>query len=171
MAAAPVRRILGVDPGTRITGWGIVDVNGNAVRLVAAGYVKTKGPEMANRLAEIQTAIADVIARHTPGGLAVETPYVGKNPRSALAIGMARGAALVAAALADMPVHEYPPSTVKKSVVGRGGASKEQVSAMVRVLLGLQAVPEPADVTDALAVALAHAHRLRSAGPPPRART
>ncbi len=152
-------RVLGVDPGTRVAGWGVVQVKGNANRLVAAGAIRTRGKTMALRLAEVRAGLAEVIATHEPTVVAVETPFIGKSPKSALAVGMARAAAMIAAGDAGLEVHEYPPATVKKAVVGRGGASKEQVAAMVRVLLGLATTPEPEDATDALAVALAFVHR------------
>jgi len=160
-AAAPptTRRVLGVDPGTRIAGWGVVEARGSSRLCVAAGAVHLREPSVERRLAELHRALAEVIAAHSPSEVAVERPFFGKNAASALTVGMARGVALLAAAEADLPVHEYPPATVKRAVVGRGAASKQQVAAMVRVLLGLRETPSPADVTDALAVALAHVQR------------
>jgi crossover junction endodeoxyribonuclease RuvC len=157
--APSVRRILGVDPGTRVTGWGVVEVSGNRSRLVACGAVRTAGPSLAGRLREVHVALRDVASLHSPGVLAVERPFFGKNASSALAVGMARGTAFLVAAEAGIDVREYPPATVKRAVVGNGAASKEQVSRMVSLLLGLAKAPEPADATVALAVALADAHR------------
>lgn len=154
-----VRRILGVDPGTRVAGWGVVEVSGNQSRLVACGVVRTRGDDIPQRLLQVRDALREVVAAHRPDVLAVERPFFGKNASSALAVGMARGVALLAAAEAGLDVHEYPPATVKRAVVGNGNASKEQVGRMVSLLLGLATVPEPADATDALAVALADAHR------------
>ena len=142
-----------------MTGWAVIDPNGTSRSIVAAGHVRTKGPGMHERLAEIRGALAAVIAEHGPDVLAVETPFLGRNPKTALAIGMARGAVLCAAGSSGLEFAEYAPATVKKSVVGRGSASKEQVAAMVVAILGLAEAPRPEDVTDALAVALAHAHR------------
>lgn len=158
-ASTAPRRILGVDPGTRVAGWGVVEVRGNQARLVAAGAVRTRSPTVPERLVEVRDALREVIREHAPDAMSVETPYFGKNAASALVVGMARGVALLTAAETGLPVHEYPPATVKKAVVGRGSASKEQVAAMVRVVLGLREVPGPADVTDAIAIALAHVHR------------
>lgn len=160
-APAPptARRVLGVDPGTRIAGWGVVEARGSARTCVAAGAVHLRATSVEGRLAELHRALAEVIAAHAPAEVAVERPFFGKNAASALTVGMARGVALLAAAEAGLPVHEYPPATVKRAVVGRGAASKQQVAAMVRVLLGLRETPSPADVTDALAVALAHVQR------------
>lgn len=151
--------MLGVDPGTRVAGWGVVEVTGNRTRLVACGAVRTKGPALADRLREVREALRDVVAAHGPTVLAVERPFFGKNASSALAVGMARGIAFLAAAEAGLEVREYPPATVKRAVVGNGNASKDQVARMVTLLLGLPSVPQPADATDALAVALADAHR------------
>jgi crossover junction endodeoxyribonuclease RuvC len=163
------RRVLGIDPGTRVAGWGVVEVRGNTSRLVAAGAVRLRAGSVEARLAELRSALAEVIAAHAPEVVSVERPFFGKNAASALTVGMARGIALLVAAEAGLAVHEYPPATVKKAVVGRGGASKEQVAAMIRVLLGLREAPKPADVTDALAIALAHVHR--SGGPNVEARS
>ncbi len=159
VSPAPTLRVLGVDPGTRLAGWGVVEVRGNAARLVAAGAIRTGAPTLEGRLVQVRDGLAEAIRAHAPHVVSVERPFFGKNATSALAVGMARGAALIAAAEAGLAVHEYPPATVKKAVVGRGGAAKEQVAAMVRVILGLREIPGPADVTDALAVALAHVHR------------
>jgi len=159
--AEPVRRrILGIDPGTRITGWGLVELEGSRSRLVACGAIRTKGPDMDGRLLEIHTGLVRVLAESSPGVVALERPFLGKNPSAALAVGMARGVAVLAAAQAGLRVRELTPAMVKKAVVGNGNAAKEQVAAMVRVLLGVRDLPGPADVTDALAVALAATHRL-----------
>lgn len=158
--SAPVaRRILGVDPGTRVAGWGVVEVAGNRTRLVACGAIRARGDDIPKRLLDVHDALRCVIAEHRPGVLAVERPFFGKNASSALAVGMARGTAFLVAAEAGLEVREYPPATVKRAVVGNGNASKDQVGRMVSLLLGLAAVPEPSDATDALAVALADAHR------------
>ena len=157
---APVpRRILGIDPGTRVAGWGLVEATGNRSKLVSHGVLRLRTESMPTRLKELADGLRDVIRGQAPTAIAVETQFFGKSAASALAVGMARGVALLVAADAAVPVHEYTPATVKKAVVGNGNASKEQVAAMVRVLLGLTETPRPADVTDAIAIALAHAHR------------
>ncbi len=160
--------VLGIDPGTRVTGWGVVEVRGNRARVIAAGAITTRTGSVPERLHEIHEALRKVVAAHAPGAIAVERPFFGKNASSALVVGMARGVALLSAAEAGLGVHEYPPATVKKAVVGRGSASKAQVAAMVRVILGLAVTPTPSDVTDALAVALAHVHRSAGAKIPSR---
>jgi crossover junction endodeoxyribonuclease RuvC len=157
--APPVRRILGVDPGTRVAGWALVEVAGNRSRLVACGVMRMRAEGMAGRLLEFGAALRTVIREQSPNAIAVETQFFGKGAPAAFAVGMSRGVALFVAAESDVAVHEYTPATVKKAVVGNGNASKEQVAAMVRVLLGLAETPKPADVTDAIAIALAHAHR------------
>lgn len=161
LPAVPVatRRILGVDPGTRVAGWGVVEVSGNRSRLVACGAVRLAGDDVPRRLLALRDALRAVVDEHRPGVLVVERPFFGKNASSALAVGMARGAALLLAAECGLDVREYPPATVKGAVAGNGNASKEQVARMVTLLLGLPAPPGPPDATDALAVALADAHR------------
>lgn len=154
-------RILGVDPGTRTAGWGIVDRRGNRCHLVAFGAIRTRGPEMHERLHEVFRGLLAVVAEHAPHVVAVERPFVARNPQTALSIGMARGTALLVAADGGLPVHEYTPAMVKKANVGNGAAGKHQVAAMVRAQLGLTEVPKPEDASDALAVALTHAHRVR----------
>ncbi len=155
----PVRRILGIDPGTRVAGWALVETSGNRSRLAACDVLRMRGEAMPARLKELADGLRAVIARERPTAVAVETQFFGKSAAAALAVGMARGVALVVAAEAAVPIHEYTPATVKKAVVGNGNAGKHQVAAMVRVILGLAEVPKPTDVTDAIAIALAHAHR------------
>lgn len=157
----PPLRILGIDPGTRVAGWGVVDRSGSSCRLVAYGTIRTKGPEVAQRLVEVFRGLREVLAEHRPHVIAVERPFVARNPQTALSIGMARGAALIAAGEVELPVHEYTPAMVKKANVGNGNAGKHQVAAMVRAQLGLTETPKPEDASDALAVALTHAHRVR----------
>jgi len=136
--------------------------------MVSAGAIRIKAKEIPERLVELHRALEEVVRETQPSCVSIETPYFGKNATSALVVGMARGVAVLTAAEAGLPVHEYPPATIKKAVVGRGGASKEQVAAMVRVILGLRETPKPADVTDALAIALAHVHRSGGAPVPSR---
>ena len=153
-------RVLGIDPGTRVVGWGVVEGDGSRVRAVAWGALRARASlEIPARLRILHEGVRGLIAEHRPGLVAVEEAFFGKGARAALALGEGRGAALVAAALAGVPVRQFPPATVKKAVTGRGGAAKEQVGAMVRVLLGLAEIPEPADAADALAVAICAMHR------------
>jgi crossover junction endodeoxyribonuclease RuvC len=153
------RRILGVDPGTRVAGWALVETSGNRSRLVACDVLRLRTEDMPTRLKHLADGLRGVIEAQRPTAVAVETQFFGKNASSALTVGMARGVALLVAAESGIAIHEYTPATVKKAVVGNGNASKHQVAAMVRVILGLAEVPKPADATDAIAIALAHAHR------------
>ena len=120
--ARPVFRVLGIDPGTRVAGWGVGDVQGGRARLVSAGAIRIKAKDVPNRLVELHQALAEVVRESKPSCVSIETPYFGKNASSALVIGMARGIAVLSAAEAGLPVHEYPPATIKKAVAGRGGA-------------------------------------------------
>ena len=150
------RRVLGIDPGLAVTGYGIVDERGSGGHLVASGTIRstTKLPR-AERLARIHDAVSALIAEHRPHEVAVETQFVSENVKSAMAIGEARAAAMIAAAQGGCPVNEYAPRAVKESVTGWGAAPKEQVQQMVLVHLGLTSLAGPLDVTDAIAVALA----------------
>jgi crossover junction endodeoxyribonuclease RuvC len=153
-----VIRIFGVDPGSTVTGWGVVDCAGPRLSFVAAGVIRPKrGLSRAHRLAAIHGALCALIAEHSPGEAAVEETFVNASPRDALVLGEARGVALLAPASAGLAVAEYAANTIKKSVVGRGHADKTQVQAMVRVLLPASG-EQAADAADALAVAICHAH-------------
>ncbi len=153
-------RILGIDPGLQITGFGVIEKNGNRLAYVASGCVKTGRHELAIRLKSIADGLADVIAEHRPDEAAVEKVFVNVNPQSTLALGHARGAGILAAVMAGLPVSEYTALQVKQSVVGAGHAKKEQVQQMVRRLLSLAGEPSP-DAADALACAICHAHASR----------
>lgn len=150
--------ILGLDPSLSCTGWGIVRVEGSRLSHMANGQVKTdaKAP-MAERLAALQAGIAAVIATQRPDRAAAEEVYLNKNPQSTLKLAQARGAVLAACGAAGIPVREHAARAVKKAVVGTGAAEKEQVQAMLKVLLPGAAVAGP-DAADALAVAIADAH-------------
>ena len=151
-------RILGLDPGLRRTGWGVIQVEGNLLRFVAAGTVCSDDKlDLAERLAQLHRGVIQVIGAWSPDLAAVEETFVNKNPMSTLKLGQARGAVMLAASLSGLPVGEYPPNAVKKAVVGAGHAAKEQVGMMVRTLLG-GAKFDGADAADALAVAICHAH-------------
>ena len=150
-------RLLGLDPGLRVTGWGVIEVDGNRLRHVADGSVATGSGSLAERLARLYEGLTVVIREHDPHEAAVEETFVNRNPESTLKLGHARGIALLVPAHAGLPVAEYSATLVKKSVVGNGHAAKEQVQMMVRTLLpGAQL--ETADAADALAVAICHAH-------------
>ena len=151
-------RLLGIDPGLRATGWGIVDASGNRLSHVAHGVVRSDGRQsLARRLTQIHQGLGDVVERFGPDEAAVEEVFVNRNPSSTLRLGHARGVALLAPALAGIPVSEYATNLVKKSVVGTGHATKTQIAEMVRRLLP-GCVPDGSDAADALAVAICHAH-------------
>lgn len=153
-------RVLGIDPGTRVVGWGVVDGQGSTLRAVAFGAIRAPASgEVPARLRRIHEGVRDLIAEHRPDLVAIEEAFLGEHARAALALGEGRGAILVAAALADLPVVQFPPATVKKAVSGRGSAEKHQVGAMVKLLLALPEVPSPPDAADALAVAICALHR------------
>jgi len=157
LPVAPVRRILGIDPGLRSTGFGIIVVTGSTLTFVACGCIRSSERELPARLKVILHDLGAVIAQHRPTEVAVEKVFVNVNPQSTLLLGQARGAAIAAAVLADLAVSEYTALQVKQAVVGHGKAAKEQVQEMVRRLLKLAAAPS-SDAADALACAIAHAH-------------
>ncbi len=146
--------MLGIDPGSRTTGYGVIE-EGETLRYVASGCIETTRGGFPGRLADIFRGVEAVIAEHAPDEFVIEEVFVARNPQSALKLGQARGVAIAAAVDADLPVSEYAARSVKQAVVGTGRATKEQVQYMVRVLLSLSAAP-PADAADALAVAICH---------------
>ena len=151
-------RILGIDPGLGITGYGVVEKDGSLLQYVASGRIVSNDREaLSERLSTILDGLAEVIASFHPGEVAVEKVFVNVNPKSTLLLGQARGAAICAAVLARLPVSEYTALQVKQAVVGQGHARKEQVQEMVRRLLKLPAAPGT-DASDALACAICHAH-------------
>ena len=149
--------ILGIDPGSRITGLGVISAQGSELRHVFSESVKLPKAELPERLKSIYARLQSVIAQTRPDVVAIEKVFIAKNPQSALILGHARGAAMLAAINNALPVIEYSATEVKKTVVGRGRADKAQVQHMMRVLLGLRVAPEE-DASDALAVAVCHAH-------------
>jgi len=150
-------RILGIDPGLQVTGFGVIDKQGTRLAYVTSGCVRSRRGELAERLATLLAGLNEVIAEHRPQQVVIEKVFVNVNPSSTLALGQARGAAICAAVLAGLPVAEYTALQVKKSVVGNGHAGKEQVQHMVTRLLALPGAPG-ADASDALACAICHAH-------------
>lgn len=156
-------RILGIDPGLRLTGFGVIEKIGEKLSYIASGTIKTttgRGDELEDlpsRLKTILDGLFEVIQTYGPQQVAVEKVFVNVNPQSTLLLGQARGAAISAAVMRDLPVAEYTALQVKQSVVGNGHAAKEQVQEMVKRLLNLPAVPKP-DSADALACAICHAH-------------
>jgi crossover junction endodeoxyribonuclease RuvC len=155
--AIGVRRILGIDPGLRVTGFGILEARGNVLVYVNSGCIRATGSSLPIRLGVIVRDLAHVIAEERPTEVAVEKVFVNINPHSTLLLGQARGAAIAAAVIAGLPVSEYTAGQVKQAVVGGGRALKPQVQEMVRRLLGLPGIPA-SDAADALATAICHAH-------------
>lgn len=153
-------RILGVDPGSITTGFGVIDYERGRLALVEQGAIGTKrGAELPDRLAVIHDGLREVIGRTRPQAIAIETPFAGKNVSSLIQLAHARGVVLLAARSAELEIFEYAPRSVKSAVVGYGGAEKEQVAKMVRMLIpGCAAVKMSADAADALAIAICHAH-------------
>ena len=159
--------VLGVDPGTLVTGYGVISVANGGMDVLACGAVRNRAETaMAGRLKHIYNSLAAVIEHYRPDEFALETAFYGKNAQSALKLGQARGVALLAAVVRDIPTSEYSPREVKTAIVGNGTASKEQVQYMVKALLGLPEAPRPFDVSDALAVALCHLQRKQAGRPP-----
>lgn len=150
-------RILGIDPGSRITGYGVIESDGRHSRHIASDGIRLSEGPLSQRLGHIFREVAEVIALHHPDCMVVEQVFVARNPSSALKLGQARGAAICAGVIAGLPVHEYSPREAKLAIVGTGAADKMQVQHMIRLLLSLNARPQ-ADAADALAIALCHAH-------------
>ncbi|NTU83128.1 MAG: crossover junction endodeoxyribonuclease RuvC [Chloroflexales bacterium] len=152
-------RTLGIDPGTAIMGWGVVDEQGGQITLVATGALTTPaGMPHPERLRILYDGLCELIARHRPDDAAIEELFFGKNVNTAITVGQARGVALLALVQAGLSIHEYKPTVVKQAVAGYGGADKKQMQEMVRVTLGLAAAPRPDDAADALAIAICHAY-------------
>jgi len=151
-------RLIGLDPGLRTTGWGVIEVDGNRLSFIGEGIVETNAKlSLAERLAELFVGVSAVIDEYQPVEAAVEETFVNVNPASTLKLGQARGVVLLAPAMAGLAVFEYSPNMVKKSVVGSGHAAKEQVQMMVKTILP-KATFTNADAADALAIAICHAH-------------
>jgi len=150
-------RILGIDPGSRITGWGVIEIKGTRSQCIDHGSVRCAGADLPPRLLQIFRELGEVIHEYQPQESAIEEVFVNRNISSALVLGQARGAAICALANAGLPVAEYAPAQIKSAVVGNGRAEKLQVQHMVKVLLNLREAAV-ADAADALAVAICHAH-------------
>lgn len=156
-------RVLGLDPGLRVTGWGMIEMVDNRLRYLGDGTIRSdERLSLAERLGQLHQGVQAVIAAWSPDGAAVEQTFVNKNPESTLKLGQARGVVMLAPALAGLEVGEYAPAQVKQAVVGTGRAAKEQVGMMVRTLLPGCLVSSP-DAADALAVAICHAHHAATA--------
>ncbi len=155
-------RIIGIDPGLRRTGWGIIACSGSRLSFVAAGTVtSTAQADLAERLKQLHTGLSDVIGRHAPGEAAVEATFVNRDAAATLKLGQARGIAMLVPAQAGLVVAEYAPNQVKKTVVGTGHGAKQQIRSMVSVLLPKSEFDSD-DAADALAIAICHAHHRRA---------
>lgn len=154
---SPPVRILGIDPGSRITGYGVVDLVAGKPHYVASGCIRTADEALEQRLAQIYAGLAEVVTLHRPAQVAVERVFMAKNADSALKLGQARGSALVCMANHGFVISEYAPRAIKQAVTGQGGAEKDQVQHMVTAILRLSTTPQ-ADAADALAIALTHAY-------------
>ena len=166
MTALPIRvpvRIIGIDPGLRRTGWGVIEADGNRLVYVACGSVEPpEGLPLASRLLAIHEGLAAVLSGHKPMEAAIEQTFVNKDGVATLKLGQARGVAMLAPAMFGISVAEYAPNQVKKTVVGAGHAEKTQIAMMLKILLP-KAEPSSADAADALAIAITHAHHRQSA--------
>ncbi|HEY0004709.1 MAG TPA: crossover junction endodeoxyribonuclease RuvC [Pyrinomonadaceae bacterium] len=152
-------RVLGIDPGSETTGWGVVEGDVRRYRLVQYGTVKASPRErFAARLSKIYTGLEEIIERHRPDAFSIEEAFYATNVKVALKLGQVRGVALLAAERAGIEISEYSPRLIKQTIVGYGNAEKHQVQEMVRILLSLSQVPEPHDAADALAIAICHFH-------------
>ncbi|HEX9015799.1 MAG TPA: crossover junction endodeoxyribonuclease RuvC [Chloroflexota bacterium] len=159
------RVIVGIDPGTAILGYGVVIADGDSLRAVCYGALTTRSSTpLSGRLLLLFDGLNDILDRTSPTEAAVEQLFFARNVQSALAVGQARGVAVLAAARHGLPVSEYTPQQVKQAVAGYGRATKEQVQNMVRVMLGLEEIPQPDDAADALAIAICHARWNESMG-------
>ncbi len=158
-------RVMGVDPGTVVLGYGIVDSDGDSVVTVHFGALKCSARlPLAKRLGQLYQGLLQVVSQYRPEVVAVEQPFVAENVRSALALGMAQAVAILAATNCDVPVYCYSPAQVKQRVANYGASSKEQIQEVVRLHLGLSEIPEPSDAADALAVAICHLGEVRFDG-------
>lgn len=154
--------LLGVDPGTLISGWGVISTQDGKEEIIDFGAIRPKATlKLSDRYHIIFKAIQALIVQFSPDAIAIETQFTGKNVASTLKLAMARAVVLIAAREAGIPIFEYAPMTIKKAVTGTGSASKEQVKGMIRRIFALQKDPEPEDAADALACALCHAHAAR----------
>lgn len=154
-------RILGIDPGTLMMGYGVVDEDEGNIALVDCGALTASDAPLAERLHTLYLGLMDVIARYRPTEGAIEEPFVAKNARSALSVGQAMGMAMLAMAQNGIPVYPYTPNQVKLAVTNYGHSDKGQVQEMVRIQLGLSSTPQPSDAADALAVAICHIQQRR----------
>jgi len=158
-------RVIGIDPGSRITGYGLVDTDGFRHKYVSSGFIQIKADTLGDKLGIIFSEVSKIVSAWQPESMAIEQVFVKHNVDSALKLGQARGAAICAGVQAELPIGEYTPRAIKKAVVGSGAADKQQIQHMIQRLLGLDELPQ-SDEADALAIAICHAHhiKVRSSG-------
>ncbi len=157
-------RILGIDPGTATTGFGVIDIERGKLKFIDAGVITTKSDvDMKDRLITIYDELGELISEHKPNVVAIELLYFATNVTTAMTVGQARGVAILVAAQANLPIAEYTPLQVKQAVTGYGKADKHQIQEMVKSLLGLNTIPKPDDAADALAIAITHSSQIRLA--------
>ncbi|MBK8845754.1 MAG: crossover junction endodeoxyribonuclease RuvC [Bacteroidetes bacterium] len=157
MTSNTAKIILGIDPGTVVMGYGIIEVQGSKTKLIAAGVLQlSKVDDATLKLKKIFDRVSSLIVEYCPDELAIEAPFYGKNVQSMLKLGRAQGVAIAAALYKEIPVQEYSPRKIKQAVTGKGSASKEQVAAMLKQTIGFDVTPKFLDATDALAVAVCH---------------
>jgi crossover junction endodeoxyribonuclease RuvC len=157
-------KILGIDPGTRTVGWGVIEAEAAGLRPLAHGVVRAGRDRLPDRLVRVFDGLEAVLQTYAPDEVVIENVFVAKDPRASIALGEGRGVALLAAAREGLPLHQYTPAEIKKAVAGNGRAGKPQIQKMVRVHLALDEAPRPFDAADALAIAICHARRLRFGG-------
>ena len=155
-----MRRVIGVDPGSRKTGYGIIEISVSKIDYVTSGHISVDDEFFPKRLGIIYSEVLELVRNYDVQEMAIEDVFLAKNPNSALKLGQARGVAIAAGIAKDLEIFEYAARQVKKTIVGKGGASKAQIQHMVRVLLNLPGVPQAA-AADGLAIALCHAHSTR----------
>src|SRR3989337_2247628 len=154
-------KILGIDPGTQVAGYGLIEKTGSKIRAIEDGSIKKKkNTEFHPRLKTNYLKIMDIISNHQPDQIAIEEVFYGKNIKAAIKIGEGRGIVFLCAATANIPITEYAATVIKKAIVGNGGAHNSQVQGMVKIILGLAENPEPEDASDALAIAICHSHNI-----------
>lgn len=156
--------IIGIDPGYAITGFGVLEYSGNHFKLIESGSIQTKaGVPLPDRIAKIYDDMTELIKRYKPDAIAIEELFFNRNTTTAIGVAQGRGSVLIAASKTDTPIYEYTPLQVKQGVTGYGRADKKQVQMMVKTVLGLESVPKLDDTTDAIAIAICHAHSYRFA--------
>jgi crossover junction endodeoxyribonuclease RuvC len=150
-------RILGIDPGYAILGWGVIDCNGNTFRPVAYGSVTTEaGEKMPDRLSKLYASVMEIISEYEPEVASIEELFFNSNAKTAINVGQARGVAVLACSNSGLPIYEYTPLQIKQALTGYGRADKKQIQFMVQHMLGLKEVPRPDDTADAIAAAICH---------------